>query len=86
VKLADIAFDLRAPAMILPLLEPATPGAWWFGLFRPSRESRSALAIAPERDGELAPDAAIARPDGLSRPMHPIRAFVPLRLAAAAPE
>src|SRR5262245_53272653 len=86
MKLADIAFDLRAPATILAAFEPAVMGAWWFGLFRPSLESRIALAIAPERGRALALDAAIVRPDGLSAPMHPVRASGPLRLAAPAPE
>jgi 4'-phosphopantetheinyl transferase len=85
-RLPNIGFDLRAPAMILASFRPDATTAWWFGLFRPSVESRIAIAIAPARGTELMLDATIVRPDGLSTSMQPVRASGPFRLAAAATE
>jgi 4'-phosphopantetheinyl transferase len=82
-KLPSIGFDLRVQAMIMASFTPDTATAWWFGLFRPSVESRIAIAIAPACGTELMLDAAVVRLDGFSTSMQPVRASGPFRLAPA---
>lgn len=81
-SLAKIAFDLGRAAMIRPAFTAEGARAWWFGLFRPSPESRIALAIAPDRGAELMLDAGIVGPQGEATPIEPVRASAPLRLTA----
>jgi len=81
-SLANIAFDLSRAAMILPAFTTEGARAWWFGLFRPSPESRVALAIAPDQGAELMLDAGILGPHGEAMPIEPVRASAPHRLAA----
>jgi len=82
-NLAKIGFDLRAPGTIVASFTPDGARAWWFGLFRPSAESRVALARACASGSEPMLDAAIVGCDGLATAMEPVRASGPFRLAAS---
>ena len=74
-KLPQITFDLRVPSLVRASLPAETARTWWFALFRPARDSRIAIAMAPDWGSEVRLAAAAVGSGGQSapRPMAPIR-------------
>jgi hypothetical protein len=50
-----------------------TAKSWWLALFRPTLDSRIAVALAPDWGREVRLDVARVAADGMAVPMLPIR-------------
>ena len=79
-KLAQVAFDLRAPSRIRASLPTGMVKSWWFALFRPAVDSRIAIAMACDRESAVRLDAISVRSAGERVPMEPIRASGPFEI------
>lgn len=71
--LTRLSFDLRDAGAVVARLPPDAPAGWRFALFRPTPDSRLAVAVDCHDGVPPAIDAALIEGDGSLVPLEPVR-------------